>query len=185
MPMVHFIGEIKICKIAGNELFFQKSISLTWAIVAGNNHWVLKNGINFGETHTAVVSVENGVALLSHPIDVQFECSGLDGWPLFICEAWDRSLDPVRCFSGCGSVWLPSLPSGAQCLDVELWKPCQKGFLFPGVDNLLPVAPDLRSIRELSISPYLRSQIQAEAVGCVRLQVNTVVIGMVEKGIRL
>jgi hypothetical protein len=47
---------------------------------------VLKNGINFGETHTAVVSVENGVALLSHPIDVQFECNVLDGWPLFICE---------------------------------------------------------------------------------------------------
>ena len=47
---------------------------------------MLKNGINFGETHTAVVSIENGVALLSHPIDVQFECSCLDGWPLFICE---------------------------------------------------------------------------------------------------
>ena len=35
MPMVHFVGEIKVCKVAGNELFFQKSISLTWAIVAG------------------------------------------------------------------------------------------------------------------------------------------------------
>ena len=147
-----------------------------------------------------------------------------------IVQAWDRSLDPVRCFSGCGSAWLPSLSSGAQFLDVELWKPCHKGFHFPGgitarlpyihkrmvlcvnvnvfftVDNLLPVSPDLRSIRELSISPYLRSQIQvvsnlfcllsfhsfrphlikkAEAVGCVQLQMNTVVIGMEEKGIRL
>ena len=35
MPMVHFVGEIKVCKVAGNELFFQKYISLTWAIVAG------------------------------------------------------------------------------------------------------------------------------------------------------
>lgn len=28
------------------------------------------------------------------------------------------------------------------------------------VDSLLPVTPDLRSIRELSVSPYLRSQMQ-------------------------
>ena len=42
MPMVHFIGEIKVCKVAGNELFFQKSISLTWAIVAGNTSYIHK-----------------------------------------------------------------------------------------------------------------------------------------------
>ena len=89
----------------------------------------------------------------------------------------------MRCFCGCGSAWLPSLPNGAQYVDVELWKPCQKGFNFPGgsvqyficrllsvwteflfmyftVDSLLPVTPDLRSIRELSVSPYLRSQMQ-------------------------
>jgi hypothetical protein len=44
MPMVHFIGEIKICKIAGNDLFFQKCISLTWAIVTGTlcNNVILK-----------------------------------------------------------------------------------------------------------------------------------------------
>ena len=42
-----------------------------------------------------MVSVDNGVALLSHPIDVQFECSSIDGWPLFICEV--KSFSVLQC----------------------------------------------------------------------------------------
>jgi hypothetical protein len=53
MPMVHFIGEIKICKVAGNELFFQKSISLTWAIVAGMHK------LNYGITYMMAEVIKN------------------------------------------------------------------------------------------------------------------------------
>jgi|APCry1669189241_1035207.scaffolds.fasta_scaffold328822_1 hypothetical protein len=35
MPMVHFVGEIKLAKIVGNELIFKRQISMTWAIVPG------------------------------------------------------------------------------------------------------------------------------------------------------
>lgn len=110
---------------------------------SGNAFWVLKNGLAFGETHTAVITSENGIALISHPIDVHYECDSTDGWPLFVCEVikifpfqgkcgdhsiqvWDRSLDPVRNFFGCGSAWLPASKSCvSQPLDVFLWRPSQ------------------------------------------------------------
>ena len=50
---------------------------------------------------------------------------------------------------------------------------------------LLPTCPDLRALRELTVSPYLRSQIQVETVGSVKLTMNTVTAGFEEFGVKL
>lgn len=97
-------------------------------------------------------------------------------------QIWERSEEGFRGFRGCGSVWMPMAP-GEHDVDLQLWKPVSNGLeglsgktYFPAVanesvqfstfprfhatDSLIPGIPDLTGLRELSISPFLRSQVQ-------------------------
>lgn len=83
---------------------------------------------------------------LNHPLDVQYETFSSEGWPLLVCELWDRTHTGVRSLIGCGVTWLPqhgdhgsatNTPSsfggnastqsggafGASTLEVPLWRP--------------------------------------------------------------
>lgn len=177
MPEVHFIGEIAFVSL------LCEAVSITWAIVPGNSAWYLKRGIAAGETHTGIICAESGKGLLSHPIDCQYEASSSEGWPLFVCEVWDRSCDGIRNYCGSGSVWLPSNP-GKHDLDMHLWKPCSSGLQnISGM--LLPSIPDLKALRELTMSPYLRSQIKSEHTGNIQLSVSVIVSGFDAFGVKL
>lgn len=50
---------------------------------------------------------------------------------------------------------------------------------------MLPSTPDLKALRELVVSPYLRSQIQADTVGTVRIKINTKLAGFEQHGVSL
>ena len=50
---------------------------------------------------------------------------------------------------------------------------------------LLPTCPDLRALRELTVSPYLRSQIQVETVGSVKITMNTISSGFEQFGVKM
>eukprot|EP01039_Chlorochromonas_danica_P007010 gene7010-7754_t len=120
MPNVHFVGEIS---------FIVSSLSavcITWAIVPGNDAWVLKNGMNYGESHVALTQAESGQAVISHPIDVHFQASTSEGWPFFIFEIWDCQFPNMKGFRGCGCIWLPSQP-GVHSLDANAWMPISDG----------------------------------------------------------
>ena len=80
MPNVHFVGNIEFSVVSINE------VSITYAIVPGNNAWYLKRGVSSGETHTCITSATTGKAIFSHPIDCQFDSSSTEGWPFFVCE---------------------------------------------------------------------------------------------------
>jgi hypothetical protein len=165
MPDVHFLGEISFvaCEVP--------AASVTWAIVPGNNAWTVREGLNYGETQSAVVDEIQGLAIVSHPIDVHFQTSAVEGWPVFIFEVWDRTHAEVKGFHGCGCVWLPTRP-GRHCVEVAVWRPKSEGWRGL-VEQLVPSHPDITKIRELSMSPYLRSQYSCEQVG--KLQVNVFV----------
>ncbi|RYH01738.1 hypothetical protein EON65_48235 [archaeon] len=62
----------------------------------------------------------------------------------------------MKGFRGCGCVWLPSTP-GHHILDCHAYMPLSEG-LSALKELFLPAYPDLKAIRELSVSPYLRSQ---------------------------
>lgn len=87
----------------------------------------------------------------------------------------------MKGFRGCGSIWMPSQP-GVHSLDANVWMPVSEG-LASLRETLLPVYPDLKAIRELSISPYLRSQFACEDAGTVRLTVSTLSQGFEEVGV--
>ena len=56
MPEVHFVGEIE-CSKTYTDIYFNKSTSITWAVVTGNSSWTLQNGEQSGETQICSQSV--------------------------------------------------------------------------------------------------------------------------------
>ena len=102
MPEVHFVGEI--CDAELENTF----VSLTWAIVPRNAAWLLRHGNSFGETQSSATT-PTGNIVLNHPVDMHFETYSCEGWPIFVCDVWEKA-DGIRNFLGCGSIWLPSSP---------------------------------------------------------------------------
>lgn len=49
---------------------------------------------------------------------------------------------------------------GEHQIDVQVWKPTSSGGLEGLSDAFIPSVPDLTALRELNVSPFLRSQIQ-------------------------
>lgn len=80
MPNVHFIGEISFVVSA------LSATSITWAVVPQNDCWVVKGGVDFGESQVACTVSASGQAVVSHPIDIHYESTAFEGWPLFIFE---------------------------------------------------------------------------------------------------
>lgn len=178
MPEVSFIGEVDYVSSLDYEV-----ISVTWAIVCGSSSWSLKSGLNHGETHNSTTADELGKASFNHPIDVLYHTSTAEGWPFIVCEVWDKSNDGHRSFIGCGCTWLPP-SSGAHYIDINLWKPCNLG-ITNLLDNLVPSCPDLKALREIIVSPYMRSQVQSDSVGCARFNINTITSGFDDFGVQL
>lgn len=80
MPDLNIIGEISAVV---SDL---PAVSLTWAIAPGNNAWSVREGMNYGETQIAESDEYTGSASVAHPVDLHFQTSAHEGWPIFICE---------------------------------------------------------------------------------------------------
>lgn len=169
MPSVNFVGSIESVAI---DLLDE--LSLTFGILPGNAGWSLRNGEASGETQVSECG-ENGMAVVNHPIDAFYEAATAEGWPFLVCEVWDKSTVGAKGFCGCGSAWLPP-SSGEHFVDVHLWKPAASG-LEAISELLLPSTPDMKRLRELIVSPYMRSQLQADSVGTVRVQITATLHG--------
>ncbi len=74
------------CSWLVNSCCFENNLFLILGIIIGNSAWMLKNGLSFGESQTGFTSQISGIAIINHPIDVQYESSSAEGWPLFVCE---------------------------------------------------------------------------------------------------
>ena len=167
MPTVNFVGEIDTVE---SEL--STTLSVTYGILPGSRAWTLRSGDNTGESQTCEAGY-SGLVQLNQPIDIFYETSSAEGWPMFVCEIWDRSEVGVKNFIGCGSCWMPTAP-GDHVIDVNLWKPSPNG-LEAFADMLLPNVPDLKTLREIQVSPYLRSKLLTASTGELRIKVNVVI----------
>eukprot|EP01035_Chromulina_nebulosa_P022747 gene22747-29454_t len=146
----------------------------------GNNNWSLKNGVVYSETHSSSANNVNGIAIFNHPIEVCYDTSTAEGWPVLVVEAWEKS-ENNRQFVGCGSVWLPST-SVDNIIEINIWRPCNSYF-DSWQDILLPTNPDLKRLRELVMNPYQRNQIKTVSAGIVRISVSVVLAGFERNGV--
>jgi B9 domain-containing protein 2 len=180
MPEVHFVGEISTCSL--NEL--SGPLSVSYGVVPGNGAWSLSGGNNSGETQISVDRI-NEMGLFSHPLDMHYATASSEGWPFFVVEVWERSYgQDARSFCGCGCVFLPTSP-GKHILDINLWRPCKTSGLSGLYDMILPKTPSLRHLREIIVKPYIRSTVETDSVGTVRVEIHVVVAAFKENGVVL
>jgi hypothetical protein len=166
MPTVNFVGEIES---ATSDL--STTLSVSWGVLPGSRAWTLRSGDSDGETQACEAN-ENGVVKLNHPVDIFYETSSSEGWPMVVCEVWDKSEPGCKNFIGCGSSWMPMSP-GEHVMDINLWKPTGTG-LDALSEYLLPNVPDLKVLREIIVNPYMRSKYTAASTGDVRVKLNVV-----------
>ena len=180
MPQVHFIGEIEEVQPAKS----MDALSVTFGVAPGNGAWFLQGGDVMGETHTS--DMDEGRAVLNHPMDVHFTTSSSEGWPFFVCEVWERDSIQThdRVFRGCGCAFLPTA-AGKHVLELKLWRPCELSGIPGFYDMVLPQNPNLKSLRELIVKPFVRSDVQTESCGVVRVTVNVLTRGFAEQGVIL
>ena len=175
MPSVNFVGEVE-------SVFADSSntLSVNWGILPGNRGWTLRNGEASGETQ--ICTGDAGLAVpLNHPVDVFYETTSSEGWPFLIVEVWDKGETGARNFVGCGSSWLP-MQSGTHILDVIIWKPALSGVESIS-EALLPTVPDLKALREVMVNPYLRSKLQTNSTGDVRVKIDVALSGFEVHGV--
>ena len=114
---------------------------------------------------------------MNHPLDIHFEASSSEGWPVFVCEVWERYDSDTRSLIGCGCTWLPAL-SSKQIIDVAIWKPTSNSM---GLDALremmLPSCPDLKLLREVTMSVGMRAKLQVLSIGSLQLKINSLTSG--------
>jgi len=175
MPTVAFVGTIENVSVD-----FVENVSLTWGFLTGNAGWSLRNGEGSGETQICALG-ENGVAILNHPIDALYETTTVEGWPFIVVEVWDKSTVGVKGFCGCGSAWIPP-SSGQHTIDVHIWKPSSSG-IDAIADMLLPTVPDIKKLREVMVSPFMRSQLQADTIGTVKINIGATKYGFADFGV--
>ena len=81
MAQIHFVGDL----VEASTVLPCEALSVSWAIMPGNQSWTLCHGTSFGVTAECQVDLTN-TGHFHAPIDVHYASSGLDGWPIFVCE---------------------------------------------------------------------------------------------------
>jgi B9 domain-containing protein 2 len=144
---------------------FENSTFCRWWITVSQN-WNLINGKDEGQTQVDTASHPSQPNVWSHPIDVQYEFEGTQGWPKITFEVWEHDSLGRSSLSGYGFTVLPMSP-GKHEINVVLWKPV--GSTWQALTaRYCGAAPHLRSL-ELVHTPTSRSQLTAETSGSVSL----------------
>jgi B9 domain-containing protein 2 len=111
----------------------------------------------------------------SHPIDVQYEFAGLQGWPKLSLEVWEHEAAGRSALAGYGFVVLPMYP-GKHDLKITLWKPIGS-MIESWTARYCGGAPHLRS-QELVSTPTSRPQLTTETSGTASISLSVILGGM-------
>lgn len=115
MAEVHVIGQL-----TSGHGFTHRRLACRWQLSFGD-HWQAIEGATEGLTQLDSPQI-GSTAFFSHPIDVHFITSGLQGWPKFEIEVWQQ--DAYRRSAPCayGVAHLPSTP-GHHKIEITTWRP--------------------------------------------------------------
>jgi len=119
MAEVHVIGQV-----TGASDFSNPCLSCRWKLVFGANWRPIEGSIE-GLTQLDCPQTGN-TAHFSHPIDVHFLTSGLQGWPKFEFEVWQQDSYRRTFPVAYGFLQLPSTP-GRHQLTCLTWRPIASG----------------------------------------------------------
>ena len=182
---VHVVGTILSAAFLG-----QGSASFCrYDIVSGPGWTVLEGSLN-GQTQTAISSyeadlggIDGSTVLWEHPIEVQFSCATITGWPMIVLTIWRQDEYGRNEICGYGSARIPPCP-GLHNIEVACWRP--KGTFYQELhawflQGGLPHLTDQTMIVLPETGQRHKIYTSTEAV--VSLEINVLCKGFTERGI--
>lgn len=168
MAEIHLIGQI-------SELtdFEDRNLFVKWSLNAGSN-WKLLEGFTEGQTHLSTISGSgiDTVHSLSHPIDVHYTTTGLQGWPKFEFQVWNVDWLSKCNISAYGYMSVPMQP-GKHELTCSTWRPI--GDLRRRViDYVTGCRMHLLDPSDIVGNGFNRHVIQTMSMGYVKVNLNVV-----------
>ena len=160
----YFIGRLLGCS------GFKEGTFCRWWISIGS-HWKLVNGLDKGHTQTDFSNDSSGLSVWSHPIDVYYEFSDVQGWPKLCCEVWEHDDQGRSYLGGYGFASMPMSP-GIHKLEIPLWRPSGT-FIEDLTTKYLGGSPHLRETSLLS-TPTDRFRLKGDTVGTVSADISLI-----------
>lgn len=160
----YFIG-----RIIGSTGFRDGSFCRYW-LVAGDQ-WKLLGGLDHGQTQTDSSLDLSDKCVWSHPIDIHYEFTGIQGWPKISFEVWEHDSLGRSYLGGYGFCNLPTSP-GHHKLNVDLWRPI--GSIMEDLQvNFVGGSPHLRN-QGIVHNPNDRFRLKSETSGSVQLELSLI-----------
>jgi B9 domain-containing protein 2 len=79
-------------------------------------------GQEAGETFYDSSENQEGLAIFEHPIDIQYACRSIVGWPKVAIEVWSVDEHGRHTIAGYGILSIPCTP-GQYMLTIPTWRP--------------------------------------------------------------
>lgn len=160
----YFIG-----RIIGSS-GFREGTFCRWWIVAGPQ-WEKIKGDDKGQTQTDAPNDSSGTCIWSHPIDLYYEFSGIQGWPKISFEVWEHDSFGRSFLGGYGFCVLPMSP-GNHDISIHLWRPVGT-HVQDLIANFIGGSPHLRS-QEIVHNGNDRLRLKSESAGTVHLNLSVI-----------
>lgn len=160
---VYFIGRLK--GVTG----FTEGSFCKYSFVHGQQ-WTVIDGMKEGQTQIDTPD-EGNTNVWSHPLDIHFETSGIQGWPKISLEVWEHDSLGRSFLAGYGVCDLPMNPGSFE-LKVPLWRPV--GSLTEELTaDYIGGAPQLVN-QDLVNKPDHRSELKTESAGVVNIDISLI-----------
>jgi len=178
MPQVTIIGEI----IGGTD-FDDKTLQCEFKFVTEGNKWTCLKGNTSGTTWVSEKSMENGMSVWNHPIQVQYSCSAMHGWPKLRVQVNKIDEEDRKDLAGYGFCHVPMSP-GERTIEIatcrpkgDFWTHVSASFVggFPRYKN-----PDIIA-RAVSKSPAHN----VITTGIVHVKLAVTTTNLIKKGVVL
>jgi B9 domain-containing protein 2 len=115
-PQIFLSGRIiSATNFDADELFVK------YEIMHGTNFKII-DGESKGETFQGVTRLDEPIVFFDHPLNVNFACRSVKGWPKILVEVWATDSHSRNHLIGYGVAFVPFNP-GNNLVNIRCWRP--------------------------------------------------------------
>lgn len=177
MAEVHIIGHI-----ASATDFEDRFLFLKWSTNSGS-YWKVLEGFIEGQTHLSKreEGIDGTEHSWSHPIDIHYVTSGLQGWPRFEFQVWGVDWLGKCNISAYGFMSIPTKP-GYHEVTCSTWRPVGD-FRRRIIDYVTGYRMHLVDPSDIISNGLNRQVIQSMSMGTIKVELTVVLRGFDKFGV--
>eukprot|EP01083_Nonionella_stella_P148299 469168_1 len=178
---IHIIGEIQGC-----SGFDAKRLFVNFKVSGGSEKWRLIQGENVGQTWIAQnnqVGAYERFATLTHPVDLTFTCTSLQGWPSMFVQVNQEDEFGRKDLCGYGQCRMPTSP-GTHNIKIPISRP-RGSYMDDLSASFLGGFPTYNDPESSVSSTESRFEHFCVSTGQVLLEISIITKGFEEAGVHL